>query len=334
MSRHVSTLTLILGAALLAGTVSSMPAMSAEHPPAGSPSCVWKTTDIIDQRIDVGAQVSLMRQMGAGAPAAGPASAIIGAIKQGTLAGVLLPPRQAAAQRAQRMTPPRGYWQLIPAGRNSLCLKEPAGEPPMIVYRENLAPALIDAALREAWSECGLPTPDPACAFVVDAWKPPAAQCSSDTECRNKGLGWTCSGGVCVDCETSKDCIRNEIGNVCTAQKQCQYDFGGGTITPGAPPDCSIDQHCPDGWTCTKARCLPPDAPQHKCFEGAHKKYRAADTKCEDDEKPRLPACAVEHHASPGQLANCLKQSYDEKMACKKAAFETFERDKKACYAK
>jgi hypothetical protein len=143
--------------------------------PGGVPGeyCVWKTSDIIDARIDIGAQYSLMRKMGDGPPVSRDASAMIGAIKSGELAGILLPPRQAVSERGQRMSPPRGYWQLIPSGQDSICLKEPAGEPPMIVYREKMTPDRIDRALSDAWRQCGLATPDPPCDYIVDRFKPP-----------------------------------------------------------------------------------------------------------------------------------------------------------------
>ena len=133
-----------------------------------------------------------------------------------------------------------GYWQLIPPGRNSTCLKEPAGEPPLIVYRENLQPAQIDSAVKDAWAECGLPTPDPPCGFVVNAWKPTPAdpECRTDRECQEKGLGWRCLNNACVECETTKDCLRFVIGNRCTADKRCVTDFD---KLPDETPSCSMD---------------------------------------------------------------------------------------------
>ncbi|SDP68692.1 hypothetical protein [Desulforhopalus singaporensis] len=144
-------------------------------------ACTWKTSDIMDPRIDIGAQKSLMRQMSAGPPRSISASAMIGAVKSGKLAGILLPPRQAVASRAARMTPKKGYWQLL-SGRNSVCLHEPAGEPPMIVYKEKLSEAMIDIALADAWPQCGLPTPQRACNYVADRFSPPPKPSDSSGE--------------------------------------------------------------------------------------------------------------------------------------------------------
>ena len=225
-----------------------------------------------------------------------------------------------------------GYWQLIPPGRNSTCLKEPAGEPPLIVYRENLQPAQIDSAVKDAWAECGLPTPDPPCGFVVNAWKPTPAdpECRTDRECQEKGLGWRCLNNACVECETTKDCLRFVIGNRCTADKRCVTDFD---KLPDETPSCSMDAQCPQGWTCTNGRCIPPNSPQHKCYEQAKKEWRAKDKQCEDDEAPRLAECTVEHATKPPALAICLKQSYDEKVKCKKTVYQEFQTKQKACYA-
>ena len=136
-----------------------------------SETCVWKTSDIMDPRIDVGAQKSLMRQMSAGLPHSAQASAMISAIKNGDLVAISLPPRKIVAERAARMTPKKYYWQLL-AGRKSICLREPVGEKPMIVYREKLPPELIDMALRDAWAECSLPTPRNPCEYLPDRWAP------------------------------------------------------------------------------------------------------------------------------------------------------------------
>ena len=91
---------------------------------ADDAGCVWKTTDIIDARIDIGAQQALFHMMSPGPPDSKIASAMIGAVKDGTLAGILLPPRQAVAKRSARMEPPRGYRELLD-GHSSVCLLEP-----------------------------------------------------------------------------------------------------------------------------------------------------------------------------------------------------------------
>ncbi|MGD9850820.1 MAG: hypothetical protein AB7T38_06120 [Nitrospirales bacterium] len=153
----------------------------AEPPvPVQPPSqCVWQTSDIIDQRIDISAQQRLMTMMSRGGEERLDASAMIGAVKQGALSGILLASRKAVSDRGQRMTPPKGWWDLIPQGQLGTCLHEPAGEPPMMLYRDtqgeaNLDPSVIDHTLRTMWRQCGLPTPVPACSYLVDLNKPPS----------------------------------------------------------------------------------------------------------------------------------------------------------------
>ena len=158
-----------------------------------SPSqCVWHTSDIIDPRIDVSAQERLMAMMSRGGEERLDASAMIGAVKQGVLAGILLAPRKVVSDRGQRMTPPKGWWELIPQGQLGTCLQEPGGEPPIILYRDkngasNLDPSLIARTLRNMWGQCGLPTPDPACSYLVDLHKPPLAPGSTDEQPEGSG---------------------------------------------------------------------------------------------------------------------------------------------------
>jgi hypothetical protein len=140
--------------------------------------CVWHTSDIVDERIDVSAQERLMAMMSRGGKAGRDASAMIGAVKQGILAGILLGPRKAVSDRGQRLTPPKGWWELIPQGQLGTCLQEPVGEPPMMLYRDkmgeaNLDPSVIDHTLRTHWKQCGLPTPTSPCSYLVDLHKPP-----------------------------------------------------------------------------------------------------------------------------------------------------------------
>ena len=300
---------------------------------ADDAKCVWKTTDIIDARIDIGAQQALFHMMSSGPPDSKIASAMIGAVKDGTLAGILLPPRQAVAKRSARMEPARGYWALLD-GHSSVCLLEPDGEPPMLVYREGMERDAIVDALEDAWPQCGLSTPDPPCGYSVDAWKPDS-ECDSDQACVDKGLGWKCLDHRCVDCETSAECQADDRGNVCTADHRCVYSFEGGDIGPDGgskEPDCWYDANCREGWTCTNGRCIPPDAPEHRCYERAQAEYRQEDKKCEDDEAPRLVECAAENWSDPVPLAKCLHDSYDERTECKKGAFRKFEEEKKDCY--
>lgn len=181
----------------LLGLVLSSPisAQAASGTPIAAATCVWKTSDIIDKRIDVSAQKSLMRQMSKGPPKSTHASAMLSAIKSGRLAGIYLPPRKAVSDRGKLLSPPKGYWQLIPSGKHSVCLRQPSNLPPMIVYRENLSAAQIDAALVSAWKTCGLPTPVPGCGYNVNLHPP---ECTTDSQCIAAGTGNRCIDYHCV----------------------------------------------------------------------------------------------------------------------------------------
>ncbi len=153
--------------------------------------CVWHTTDIMDQRIDVSAQVPLMSMMSRGGDDRRDASAMIGAVKEGKLAGILLPPRKAVSDRGKRLSPPKGYWQLIPSGQLGTCWQEPAGEPPMILYRDTNGEQKVDSSviehtLRTQWAQCGLKTPEPPCAYLVDLVKPTPKPGSPEEEKENE----------------------------------------------------------------------------------------------------------------------------------------------------
>lgn len=147
-------------------------------------SCAWKTSDIIDHRIWVdstqsNAQQSLMRMMSAGGEERLAASAMIGAIKSGKLERIWLKATGPVADRAKSMGL-NGFWDIkLKKPHYSVCLTEPPGELPMIVYSDEVvkgkkrSPADIDEALMAAWRECGLPTPEPPCTYAVDRHKPP-----------------------------------------------------------------------------------------------------------------------------------------------------------------
>ncbi|MGE0473780.1 MAG: S8 family peptidase, partial [Nitrospirales bacterium] len=137
-----------------------------EPPPV--PQCFVKTTDIVhSQKIDIGnndsqttsAKQSLFRMMIHGdVETRREASSMIKATESGALAGIFQRNKGPVALRGQRMTPPKGWWELIPQGQLSLCLKDPAGEAPMIIYREQeMSPPVLDDMLRNAWRQCGLP---------------------------------------------------------------------------------------------------------------------------------------------------------------------------------
>ena len=174
-----------------------------EVPPGKITACIWKTSDIIDTRIDVSAQQSLMRMMNRGGTDRRDASAMIAAAKGGDIEGMYRPGLKVTVDRGQRMAPPRPYWELL-QGQPAACLREPAGEPPMIVYRDEMPDAQTDQALRSAWSQCGLPTPDPPCEYLVDLTRPPK-------ECERMGT-------------TMKEC-GDRSGAACTWPPSCKGDL-------------------------------------------------------------------------------------------------------------
>jgi hypothetical protein len=144
-------------------------------PPPG-PQCVVKTSDIVhDLHIDIGdnhgagesAKQSLLRMLSRGnLEQRRAASGMVQAIKAQSLAGIFQWNKQAVSIRSQTLTPPRGPWDLIPKGQLSMCLNEPAGEPPMIIYsRQLMDPSVLDQALVTAWGQCGLPALPFPCAY-------------------------------------------------------------------------------------------------------------------------------------------------------------------------
>ncbi len=163
---------------------------------APSSTCQVNSMDFINKNIDISAQKSLMRKMSRNRKSQIEATSILRAVEDGRLAGILLPPRKAAAERGARMSPPRGYWALIPSGKNSTCLKNPSGEAPMIVYRQKLSPAQVDKALTAAWRECGLGNVSEPCGYtVVNKPKPKPKNpevCDSDEYCIKHDLGDRC----------------------------------------------------------------------------------------------------------------------------------------------
>jgi hypothetical protein len=116
--------------------------------------------DVMDERIDVQAQYSLLRMLKTGDEDAADASAMVSAVKAQLLAGIYQQDQQKPALRAQKVG--KGWWQLFdgqPDERLAFCWKEPAESAPMIVMRKGVksSPGGLDPALRQAWKECGLP---------------------------------------------------------------------------------------------------------------------------------------------------------------------------------
>jgi hypothetical protein len=116
----------------------------------------WRTEDIIDGRIDVDAQFSLIRMFGNDLYSAADASAMLSAVKAGELEGIYQVERRAPAMRAQSIG--KGWWEILPMGFDAMCWTEPSSRKPMIIYRKGIGPvsSRIDPALRNAWASCGI----------------------------------------------------------------------------------------------------------------------------------------------------------------------------------
>lgn len=147
------------------GALPSLPAATVRT----ADTCEFRPMDAIDTHIDVSAQKHIMRALSSSdATEATQALGMLSAVKSGALAGVFLPARGPVVERGKKMSPdsPKPWWTMIPEGKLATCLTEPASEPPMIVYKQNLQPAQLTTALSEAWSECGLPV-EPACFTIA-----------------------------------------------------------------------------------------------------------------------------------------------------------------------
>lgn len=144
---------------VLSAMLNALPPLPAAA--LGAPStCSFQVMDAIDTHIDVSAQKHIMRALGsADASAATQGLGMLAAVKSGALAGVFEPARGPVVERGKRMSPgnPTPWWTMIPKGELATCLTEPANEAPMLLYKSNLQPAQITAALVEAWPQCGLP---------------------------------------------------------------------------------------------------------------------------------------------------------------------------------
>lgn len=147
-----------------AGARSSTNPPAAGQPPPGwsAPVLVfvdppWTPKDVIRANIDVQAQYALFRMLKRPAPAwRSAASTLLSAVHAGAIKGIYQEDQQVPALRAQQV----GKWwkQIIPGYAGATCMKEPAGQPPVIVVRKG-TPASheeYDAWLTLAWEECGI----------------------------------------------------------------------------------------------------------------------------------------------------------------------------------
>lgn len=275
----------------------------------GGPPCTIGTDDLIHQQIDVSAQTSLMRKMSGSAKTRTEASSIYHAIEDGTLAGIYLPPRKVVSDRGRRMSPAKGYWQMIPSGKLSACITNPQGEPPMIVYREKLSEGQIDVAISSAWKSCGLPLTH-TCTYDRNLERPA------------KNIG---------ECDTDEDCLAQGQGNRCdTNTHTCYTEFPDQPLNLCVQPRChpgvpaTVQPQCGVTPTRELLECLPvvgdvcgvcenggPGAgPCHKKNERRHKKEVAS---CKADHSPTKTAIfafgCLEHMAKcvEGDAIACAK---------------------------
>ena len=278
-----------------------------------APSCEIRTSEIIRTQIDIGAQYSMMRKMSGDHASRLEASSIMHALDTGALEAVLLPPRKAVSDRGRRMTPQQGYWTMIPKGKNSVCLKEPAGEPPMILYRENLEASQIDAAISEAWNDCGIEPLRRPCEYIVDLHKPDW-DCTTDEECRQRHKSdlYFCSPdthtcGVDLpetnlgeSCELPPNCI---VGNPASAIANCGGGWGDDVCMPVPGKKCG--------------RCTGQSTKSKECHDGNNQKHTKARAKCKSEHSPGKTAkYAVE---CTKHILSCYENPLNNPIACVEA---------------
>jgi hypothetical protein len=127
----------------------------------------YTTKDVIDRRISVPAQHSLVRLSKNPATSAD-AVALLAEVKAGRLGGIFCVNWQKPAQRAIRLG--KSWWTVIPPGEDAVLMPDPkdlANGQPLIAFRRELhpdcglmkserrfaaAPGRLDAALLKAWS--------------------------------------------------------------------------------------------------------------------------------------------------------------------------------------
>ncbi len=273
-------------------------------------ACTIKTSDIINKKVDIGAQYSLMRKMSGDLYSRVEASSMLKAIEDGRLAGIFLPPRKAVSDRGKRMSPPKGYWQMIPKGKASTCLKQPAGEPPMILYRTNQTPGQIDAALTSAWKECGLLNlPDP-CEYVVNLHKP-QVECNTDQDCITKKIGDFCN--------TETNTCGVESDGLVVPADTCTYPRCDPAVSTSVWAACGHDSSGP-------IECRPVAGQQCGVCENVSKKSQTCHNSNETRHKSENAKCRAGYSPGkvakyvPGCIKDMLKCETGDALACAKAA--------------
>lgn len=109
---------------------------------------------VIDNRIDVFAQKSLLRMFKSDPSANADANEMLFAVKSGELGGIYKVDQGVPAKRSQKYD--RGWWQVIPKNEDAVLFLDPSildGGKPIIVFKNSIrsVPGRIDPALRKAW---------------------------------------------------------------------------------------------------------------------------------------------------------------------------------------
>lgn len=138
----------ITEAALVSAGASPPPGSQGQPGQPGAPG-------VIDGRIDVHAQQSLLRLLKGGDASGQQARALLEAVKtQGKLGGIYIENQQVPAQLAKRLGV--GWWQLIPKGADAAVAVNPAdpSSPGLIVFRDQIRSDArrLDIALLKAWA--------------------------------------------------------------------------------------------------------------------------------------------------------------------------------------
>lgn len=160
------------GRSRTAGPLQLIPELEAEFAPAGPESFLspreltYTTRDVIDERISIPAQHSLVR-LSKNPATNGDALGMLAEVKAGRLAGIYCVNWRRPAQRALRLG--SNWWSVIPQGKNGILLLDPdnqMGGAPMIAFRRTMdpecgllqnekrvpaMPGQLDAALLRLW---------------------------------------------------------------------------------------------------------------------------------------------------------------------------------------
>ena len=105
---------------------------------------------VIDSRIDVGAQKAILRMLKSTPRVKADAVGMLAAVKSGRLSGIFGDDLAAAARLAARLGTVR--WELVPRGQDAVFLRPPSDQP-VIIFREGARSVVsrLDPALRQAY---------------------------------------------------------------------------------------------------------------------------------------------------------------------------------------